>query len=554
MPISVLSKTSNSITVSCSYPLPDTRNVSVVNGCTITWTWRANGGSTVSKTATGSTSGIGIRWFWTWNGSSWNENGWSQLNASSTKGYSDSDGYSGTLNLQGVSPGSRPSPPPRGSYPVGSGGHVDTSSGTASYSGTVYKTTYSWVAYGWSHNAPSTYGYNDGTYSGTLNLNSVSEGSRPSAPSGSPSSSSSTTTKTTSGTAYYSGIVRTANSGAAITRTKMYANGAYRGDGSASNNFSYAFTGLTPGLAYELSVQWFASGDTLVGSNSVSDTTLDVTPSLPTVIGRGDASLTLSWGSVMGATNYQLDYKPSVNSVWNTVTTSSTSTSLFGLAYGLVYDFRARAFVDGVWRSYSPVSNATVNPKTPSITGDLQGGTVTITVGGMAGTFFDSVIVERLDSNGSFIDSKPVFSNGGSVTWTISPSVGYKFRAYSTKDGVNSVSYSNTVSYIRPPNFVFQFSSISKGSNAIVDRRDWNNLAAKINAFRVYKELSLYGFTTVTPANQDITAALFNQLVSGANGLSSFMTNNVMPSTKSSGDPFYASYLNNIVTSINSIS
>lgn len=559
MSISVSSKTSNAMTVACSYPpyvAPVSKPMSLSEGCNITWNWSASG-STSSKPMT-DVFGCSIRWKWTWSGSSWTEAGWDPLNVASSESYSDGDGYSGTLTLQGVSPGSRPSPPATGSYPVGTGGHVDAGTGTATYTGNVSKTTYSWVPNGWSHSTPSTYSYSDGTYSGTLNRDSVSEGSRPGTPSSPPTSSTSTTSITAgTGTVYYSGTVSTTGSGAVITRTKMYLNGSYRSDGSASNNFSYTFTGLAPGTSYTLTVQWFSSGDTLVGANDTTDITLDTTPSQPTVTSRGEGSLTLSWGSVAGATNYQLDYKPTVNTVWNPVTTSSTSTFLSGLAYGLGYDFRVRAFVDGVWSSFSATSNATVNPKTPSISGDYAGGVVTIIVGGMGGTTFDSVTVERrLISSDAFVDSKSVTVNGGSVAWTISSSIiaNYKFRAYSTEGSVSSVNYSNVLSFVRPVNFAFQYSTISKGSNAIVDRRDWNNLAAKINEFRAYKELSPYTFTTITSGITDITAVLFNQLVSAANGLSSFMTNNVMPSATSKGADFDASYLNNIVSSINSIS
>lgn len=122
-----------------------------------------------------------------------------------------------------------------------------------------------------------------------------------------------------------------------------------------------------------------------------------------------------------------------------------------------------------------------------------------------------------------------------------------------TELGTNSTGSVST-NLIRPSNFSWSYSNVYSGSDAIVNSQDWNALTNRINAFRAYKGLGNYGFSTVYSSTGDITASLFNQLVNGANGLAAYMSYNVMPSTKNSGDSFYAAYLNNIVTSINSIS
>ena len=106
----------------------------------------------------------------------------------------------------------------------------------------------------------------------------------------------------------------------------------------------------------------------------------------------------------------------------------------------------------------------------------------------------------------------------------------------------------------RPLQFSWQYSVISSGQNAVVDTRDWDALTKNIDDLRVYKGLTTYGFTGASGlSGQGIPAFMFNQLVNGANALSSYMTNNLMPSTKATGNDFYAVYLSNIATSINSI-
>lgn len=103
----------------------------------------------------------------------------------------------------------------------------------------------------------------------------------------------------------------------------------------------------------------------------------------------------------------------------------------------------------------------------------------------------------------------------------------------------------------RPSYFFWSYSNISSGANAMVDHRDWNNLTANINALRVFKGLSTYGFTTASPG--DIPAFMFNQLVNGSISLTPYMSSNVLPPTTVTGADFYAFYLTNVVTSINSV-
>lgn len=179
--------------------------------CTISqnWEWVQGSGSGGSKTVT--VSGISVSAYqdWAWDGGSWNSVG-SMVVTTTTHSYSDADGYSGDIPIQ--SHNATVSPP---SY---SGTTFDErirtyGGGTGTFSGTVYKTvSYYWGASGSpTNNASTSIHYDDGTYAGTLYLDSVS--GSPSAPSYSGSYIGQTDSTSTSGTAYYSGDVPLKGSG-----------------------------------------------------------------------------------------------------------------------------------------------------------------------------------------------------------------------------------------------------------------------------------------------------------------------------------------------------
>jgi hypothetical protein len=166
----------------------------------------------------------------------WVSSGSQTSTLSSTYNYNDGT-YSGTLSLTSSSAGTPPAPTGSGSV----GSTTSTSaSGTANYSGTCYTAdtrTYGWVSTSTTHNAASSISYNDGTYSGTLNLDNVT--GTPPTPSGSSTVGTQQTTSVT-GTANYSGTCWTADTqtpaqwvGGAITdnaaATQSYNSGGYSG-------------------------------------------------------------------------------------------------------------------------------------------------------------------------------------------------------------------------------------------------------------------------------------------------------------------------------------
>ena len=103
--------------------------------------------------------------------------------------------------------------------------------------------------------------------------------------------------------------------------------------------------------------------------------------------------------------------------------------------------------------------------------------------------------------------------------------------------------YRNT----RPSNFSWTYTKVSGGTFNLT-ATEWNSFRSRIDSFRCYKVLSVYSYSNVSTGasfyGTDFTTALdkLNDMVS----LSVY--------SHYTGDPIYASYLNDMVTAINSIS
>jgi len=100
----------------------------------------------------------------------------------------------------------------------------------------------------------------------------------------------------------------------------------------------------------------------------------------------------------------------------------------------------------------------------------------------------------------------------------------------------------------RPENFSWSVAKTS-GQNFVVTASEWNAFTARINLFRIYKSLSTTSFTTAVTGN-NFSATIFNQVRSAIADMS---PPTPPPSVVSSGADVYASQLNGLVSSLNSI-
>jgi hypothetical protein len=119
-------------------------------------------------------------------------------------------------------------------------------------------------------------------------------------------------------------------------------------------------------------------------------------------------------------------------------------------------------------------------------------------------------------------------------------------------DASNNTAYVDryvTYEKTKPTNFAWTYSKSSE-SDVNLYASEWNNLLAKINEFREYKGLTRIETFTIAVVDDDIRAIMFNQAVNIINTLSPSVS---PPSAVSSEDEIYASQLDGLVTSLNSV-
>ena len=131
--------------------------------------------------------------------------------------------------------------------------------------------------------------------------------------------------------------------------------------------------------------------------------------------------------------------------------------------------------------------------------------------------------------------------------------VPYKARVWLINPTLNKASLTSDwihfTSNCRPINFVWNTPKISGDPTTNLLASEWNALCAKINEFRQYKSLSNYSFTNVTSGGI-FYASLFNEVRNNIYDISPPIS---PPTTKSPGNIIYASDINLLKDSLNSI-
>jgi hypothetical protein len=264
----------------------------------------------------------------------------------------------------------------------------------------------------------------------------------------------------------------------------------------------------------------------------------------------------LEWDEVENASTYHPEYRLASGGSWNAVaSTTQTSASLSVGTYGVLYDFRLRVeFINKKTKS-SNFYQGTSQPKTPSISGQVTGGsTFTIYASGMQGNW-ESIVVERLAANGSMLDSKMITQGSSQqyAQWINVPNgQSYTFRARSYINTLYSP-YSDAVALQnkRPAEFSWNRPKV-KNDVFNLTASEWNELAKSINQFRQYSGKTTYGFTTAQSGNP-FYAYMFNQAVNAISEINSPSPSIAPPATKQKGDIISAADLNRLRDSLNSI-
>lgn len=305
-------------------------------------------------------------------------------------------------------------------------------------------------------------------------------------------------------------------------------------------------------------------------------------PTAPIIDSRFDGGLNMSWSSIIGASTYTFEYKPSYLSTWTPVTTSNNFCTIAGLSHAVKYDFRVRSDLNS---TYSTVSSGHTLPKRPTISAtNITHSSVTIRVDALPDNCDKVKIESYIYSNGNYVYDSMQFIDPPGRTFPTAQTAtftglyrgwSYRFFAYSAYDANGDGTgtgtwleseYSNeiTVSTLnRPDNWAWvtsfysgmEFTIYNIGTTNyyyIMPAAEWNSFLAKINEFRAYKNLSTVSFPTYT-RDVDFTAAVYNLAVNAINAMSAYFVGYTAIPTKSSGAELTANDFFRLRNTLNSI-
>jgi hypothetical protein len=348
--------------------------------------------------------------------------------------------------------------------------------------------------------------------------------------------------------------------GTQVRKVQWFYNGYYSGQEAFTSTTSttkyHTFSGLYSGTSYKIEAKFFDSNENEVGSAYEYISTKSEETPAPTgfsVSASGSTELYMSWNSVSGATSYEVSM---YNPYSEQRTTSSSYMYWGGLSPNTFYYFQVRAYDSSKsgWSDWSTYDYAKTDEATQTSTPSGLNGTANsstelyIDWGGVSGADSYEIRIVSPISESRTVYNSYIYWGG------LSPNTQYKFqvRAYdSAKDIAWSIwsgyQYATTL-LGRPSNFVWDSNKYS-GYDFKITASEWNKLCNRVNEFRDYKGLSSYGFTTAYSGN-DFTANQYNQVRNAINSMSP-PTN--IPVSRSKGDTIYASDINKLRDSLNSI-
>lgn len=205
---------------------------------------------------------------------------------------------------------------------------------------------------------------------------------------------------------------------------------------TATTSLSINLTGLAENSAYDWRVRANCSGATGAYAQSAF-TTLSSTPTCGTVTGLASSSVTssgatVSWTSLAGALNYDVDYKANASATWINAATGTTATSvnLSGLSASTLYDWRVRANCTGATGAYAQAqfTTAAVNTCPNALDVSTNG-----TAAGAATIPFNTDVKGLISPSGDNDYYRFVITTGGTATITLTTlPADYDIRLYSS--------------------------------------------------------------------------------------------------------------------------
>jgi hypothetical protein len=197
-------------------------------------------------------------------------------------------------------------------------------------------------------------------------------------------------------------------------------------------------TGLTQGSLYDWRVQATCSAGTGSFVAAQFTTTLPFVCNAPTGLASSaitSSSATVSWAAVSGAANYAVDYKLNSSTVWTSVATATTATSvaITGLSASSLYDYRVSTNCGANGASgFAAAQFTTIAVVVNTCPGSLDVST-NGTVAGAATIPFNTDVKGLINTTTDNDYYKFVVTTGGTATITLSTLPGdYDMRLYSS--------------------------------------------------------------------------------------------------------------------------
>ncbi|WP_341323357.1 hypothetical protein NSQ62_07755 [Solibacillus sp. FSL H8-0523] len=319
----------------------------------------------------------------------------------------------------------------------------------------------------------------------------------------------------------------------------------------------YQWLNLSPGTqygaqvrAYDSSKGMYSDWSSMAYAYTNSPPPPPPTPQMYTPTVNSQSAITFSWSGSSGATYYDLYMGAPL---YETRYIYQTYYQWLNLLHSTRYGAQVRAYSSnsGLYSSWSSMVYATTN--SPPVTAAPTGFTLRASA--------STEVVASWNSVSGATNYEVAIYTPISVSYTttstsraignLSPNTYYAgyVRAYSAAGGWSAWSGASAVTTpkSRPTDFNWTYAKNS-GGNFNLTATEWNNLCVKINAFREYKGLGSYTFTTAI-TGQPFTYNHYNQ---ARNAINSMNTN--IPPYRNQNDTIYASEINQLRTSLNSIS
>ncbi len=113
-----------------------------------------------------------------------------------------------------------------------------------------------------------------------------------------------------------------------------------------TSNISFSLSNISSLSTYNVRVKTNCNGGFSVFSNTINFNTLAPpcgTPTNVAISNIGNNSAQVAWAPVVGATNYEIQYKLQSALIWQTISTTNTTLSLSGLSQWSTYNIKVRA-------------------------------------------------------------------------------------------------------------------------------------------------------------------------------------------------------------------